>query len=684
MPSQSVKSKGKAQAVEPEPELPSPEILDALEGNLCYIHKWVEGLYNRLVAHFTDQSQMLQEFSDHWPLLNDLREQLNWFQGEDWIIPALQLLALLSSFANEWDVPIASWQMGPTESLSLQELFGVFNFDAEPPVQYMPNAPRLETSSMIPPRVSLPMVPSSSISAAVSPPPAARTRSASGLPRVLASTLVAGSSSAVESSNVVAGPSSAVDSSNMVAGLSKPVSKCKAPESSTVESTRSKQSKIVKASVNRVTFAESSDAEASEPRKPYCTRSHTRKGPVATSELEAAATDRSLRQKSSQTSKSKGKAKESTENTGASVEELWTSGARSHVFPEGWIGAARNMELQFDLGKAKLSLESILKAGQSIAFFDRLTPCGRCTYFGYTNCKPIWAASGKAGHRPTCAQCFAGKQKCSFFDPDSSRAGLKKLEAASSNNLLLAKIALRLNRELQSYEQMLLAQKTTYNTAKITWSNIQESQRALWAAGRDPVEVFKGLGDDEDFKMTPSQVKALGDTLGWSLSGSAVEEVEENAPPSVPLPSSSINPPAPVATSGISKKDSEAEEEGDDDEESDESSSGSSSPSGNAVSTVAESATVQEEAEVPPAPRSEVEVTVKDLIDDKAKEASSDNSSAEEEEGDSEDKEESSDSSSPSVRRSLDPVSKAVIAKLDQDRRAVERVFGLQLQHKRA
>ncbi|KAG7089708.1 hypothetical protein E1B28_011363 [Marasmius oreades] len=298
-------------------------------------------------------------------------------------------------------------------------------------------------------------------------------------------------------------------------------------------------------------------------------------------------------------SKSKDKKKRAEKPTPPSVDELWTSSGPSHVFPKSWIGEAQNMDLQFDLGEAKLSLESILKAGRSVTFFDRLTPCSRCTYFGYADCKPIWAASSKAGHRPTCARCFAGKQKCSFFDPDSSCAGLKKLEAASSNNLLLAKIALRLDRELRSYEQIQLAQKTTYNAAKLVWSNIQESQRALRAAGRDPVEVFKGLGDDEDFKMTPSQVKALGEALGWSLSGSMMEEVTENAPVPVPLPPTSIVPPVPVASPGDSKMTNDTEVGG---EESDDK---SSDPSSSGVPpVVAEPTSVQatEEVETPVAP----------------------------------------------------------------------------------
>ena len=61
--------KGKGKAVDSEPEMPSPAILDALEGNLRYVHHWVEGLYNRLIARFTDDAQMWQEFSDHTALL---------------------------------------------------------------------------------------------------------------------------------------------------------------------------------------------------------------------------------------------------------------------------------------------------------------------------------------------------------------------------------------------------------------------------------------------------------------------------------------------------------------------------------------------------------------------------------------------------------------------------------------
>ncbi|KAG7088646.1 hypothetical protein E1B28_012618 [Marasmius oreades] len=640
MSPQSAKSKGKARAVDSEPAIPSSATPDALEGNLRYIHHWVEGLYNRLVARFTDEAQMWQEFADHAALLNDLRNQLNRFQGKSWVIPGLQLIASVSSLADEWGVPMANWRMGPTESASLLELFGTFNFDNEPPVQYMPDAPRPEMLSSLPSQVH----------------------------------------SRAAISSAVAGPSRAVDSSNAAAGCSNPLSKRKAPESPMVESSRPKRSKIVKASANRVTFAESSDEEASEPPKFYRTRSRARQAPVATSESEAAATDRPSRQKSSKTNKRKGKAKRSTENTEVSVDELWTSGARSHVFPEEWVGAARTMELQFDLGEAKLSLESILKAGRSVAFFNHFTPCGRCTYFGYTDCKPIWAASGKTGRRPTCARCFSGKQKCSYFDPDDSRSGLKKLEAASSNHHLLAKIALRLHRELQAYDDLRIAQMAAYKASRSVWENIQESQRMLRAAGRDPVEVFKGLSDDEDFQMTPSQVKALGEALGWSLSGSATEEVEENAPPSIPLLSSSINPPAPIAGSGIFEKVSEAEEEGDDEDSSD-SSSGPSSPSANAVSAVAESATVQEEAEVPQALRSDVEVTVKDLIDDEAEEASTEDSS----DGEETNEEKAEDwEISTSDLEGLSPVARAVMEKLARERLAYEKAFGRPMYRKRA
>jgi hypothetical protein len=47
--------------------------------------------------------------------------------------------------------------------------------------------------------------------------------------------------------------------------------------------------------------------------------------------------------------------------------------------------------------------------------------------------------------------------------------------------------------------------------------DIQDGQRLLKLAGRDPVEVLKGLEEDEDFKLTTAQVKTLGEALGWPL-----------------------------------------------------------------------------------------------------------------------------------------------------------------------
>ncbi|KAG7097769.1 hypothetical protein E1B28_005089 [Marasmius oreades] len=49
----------------------------------------------------------------------------------------------------------------------------------------------------------------------------------------------------------------------------------------------------------------------------------------------------------------------------------------------------------------------------------------------------------------------------------------------------------------------------------------------LQAAGRDPVEVFKGLQTDEDFHMAPSQVKALAEVLASPGGFTKANEGEE-------------------------------------------------------------------------------------------------------------------------------------------------------------
>ncbi|KAG7085748.1 hypothetical protein E1B28_003291 [Marasmius oreades] len=186
------------------------------------------------------------------------------------------------------------------------------------------------------------------------------------------------------------------------------------------------------------------------------------------------------------------------------------------------------MDLQFDFKEATLSFKSIVAAGRSVSFFDRLSPCNRCTYFGYADCRPIWAPSGKTGRRPTCQRCFSGKQKCLYFDSNDSRTGAKKIEIALSNNILLAKIVHCLQREFKAFDQARRAQIAAYDSGRLIWQDIQESQRLLRAAGRDPVEVLKGLQDDEDFKMTADQVKALGEVLGWPIASSSAPVVTDN------------------------------------------------------------------------------------------------------------------------------------------------------------
>ncbi|KAG7093804.1 hypothetical protein E1B28_007446 [Marasmius oreades] len=656
MPSKQDKGKGKAPA--PAPYVPSPIILEALEANLLYVHTWIGSLNNRLIAKVTEDPQMFEEFRKNASFLNDLHRQIVRFRDEIWISPALQIMATLSLLADDWKVPGEEWMYGDTEFTHLLEVLGWFDFDSEPPEFYLSEAPRSVLPSTLP----------------RSTPPASPVVASGSQDFVMGSPLAGDHLPAI--SSPVAGPSTLP-----VAGSSKPVQKRKAPNSPTAGSSRTKRPKVAQSSIKKVAFVETSDDAGSPPPIRYKTRSRSKKTPMATaSESETMVADPPSKPLSSKDSNAKRKKRTAPILPSASVEELWASSAPSHVFPESWIGEARNMDLQLNLGEAKLSLESILKAGRSVTFFDRFTPCGRCIYFGYADCKPLWAASGKSSHRPTCARCFAGKQKCSYFNPDDSQSGLKKLEAASSNNLLLAKIALRLHRELQAYDDLRIAQMAAYKSARSVWKNIQESQRLLRAAGRDPVEVFKGLQTDEDFKMTSSEVKALGDALGWSLSGTAVEEVEENAPPSIPLPSSStINLPASVATSGVSEKVSADEEE---EEEGDSDGGSSDSASAEASSAIAKSTTVQdaEDTEDPSVQEPEVAITAHNLIDDEAEEASSEDSS----DGEETDEEETADwKLSPSDLEGLSPVARAVMEKLARERLAYEKAFGHPMYRKR-
>ena len=93
---------------------------------------------------------------------------------------------------------------------------------------------------------------------------------------------------------------------------------------------------------------------------------------------------------------------------------------------------------------------------------------------------------------------------------------------------VLAKIVHRLQREFKAFDQARRAQIAAYDSGRLIWQDIQESQRLLWAAGRDPVEVLKGLQDDEDFKMTADQVKALSEVLGWPIASSLAPVVTDN------------------------------------------------------------------------------------------------------------------------------------------------------------
>ena len=108
---------------------------------------------------------------------------------------------------------------------------------------------------------------------------------------------------------------------------------------------------------------------------------------------------------------------------------------------------------------------------------------------------------------------------------------------------VLAKVIHRLQREFKAFDQARRAQIAAYDSARLIWEDIQVSQKALRAAGRDPVEVLKGLQDDEDFKMTADQVKALSEVLGWPIVGNSLpvatedlrsapveDEAEESAP----------------------------------------------------------------------------------------------------------------------------------------------------------
>ena len=92
----------------------------------------------------------------------------------------------------------------------------------------------------------------------------------------------------------------------------------------------------------------------------------------------------------------------------------------------------------------------------------------------------------------------------------------------------MAKVVQRLQRELKAFNQLRMAQVAAYNSGRLIWEDIQDSQRMLRAAGRDPVEVLKGLQDDEDFKMTPDQVKTLGEVLGWPVVGDSVPVTADN------------------------------------------------------------------------------------------------------------------------------------------------------------
>ena len=70
---------------------------------------------------------------------------------------------------------------------------------------------------------------------------------------------------------------------------------------------------------------------------------------TAVSESEGVVVDLPSHPSPSKSSKTKGKKKEPNTRTGASVDELWTSSAPSHVFPEEWVGAARSKLSDFSL-----------------------------------------------------------------------------------------------------------------------------------------------------------------------------------------------------------------------------------------------------------------------------------------------------------------------------------------------
>ena len=68
----SAQEKGKGKAVEAEPYVPSPIIIDVLESQLQWVHLWFGSLSNRLIAKFTEEPDMLEEFRKNSSLLVSL------------------------------------------------------------------------------------------------------------------------------------------------------------------------------------------------------------------------------------------------------------------------------------------------------------------------------------------------------------------------------------------------------------------------------------------------------------------------------------------------------------------------------------------------------------------------------------------------------------------------------------
>ncbi|KAG7087507.1 hypothetical protein E1B28_013468 [Marasmius oreades] len=104
----------------------------------------------------------------------------------------------------------------------------------------------------------------------------------------------------------------------------------------------------------------------------------------------------------------------------------------------------------------------------------------------------------------------------------------------------------------------------------------------LRVAGHDPVEVLKGLQDNEDFQMTADQVKALGEVLGWPIAGSSAPvatdnrhspPIEDEAEEPAPLQSMEPLPSLPEEVSvPIAAPEPELEVPGEEEEEKDQSS----------------------------------------------------------------------------------------------------------------